>query len=111
MGGDAKNNVMKNCVAKFKLGNPEELINWRIQLNHAICNKPCKLSESQFYMVEMLLGGKALQHWCQFKSQVTEESSGKDEDDKEKGGKDEGQSSASAVTPVGITKDTDIKHI
>eukprot|EP00957_Ditylum_brightwellii_P130543 9958281-Ditylum_brightwellii.AAC.1 len=29
-GSDAKNYVTKNCVAKFKLGNPGELINWRI---------------------------------------------------------------------------------
>eukprot|EP00957_Ditylum_brightwellii_P165178 12576271-Ditylum_brightwellii.AAC.1 len=69
-------------------------------------------------MVEMLLGGKALQHWCQFKSQAMglsilrvldedeEESSGEDKDDEEKGKKDKGQSSASAVTPTGITKDT-----
>eukprot|EP00957_Ditylum_brightwellii_P129697 9893321-Ditylum_brightwellii.AAC.1 len=27
-------------------GNPKELINWRIQLNHVIQNKPCKLPES-----------------------------------------------------------------
>ena len=47
------------------------MINWRIRLNHVIENKPCKLPESQFDMVEMLLGGKVLQHWHQFKSQVT----------------------------------------
>eukprot|EP00957_Ditylum_brightwellii_P136726 10426515-Ditylum_brightwellii.AAC.2 len=28
------------------------------------------MPESQFDMVEMLLGGKALQHWQQFKSQA-----------------------------------------
>eukprot|EP00957_Ditylum_brightwellii_P035703 2707231-Ditylum_brightwellii.AAC.1 len=96
-GSDTKNNIMKNCVAKFKSGNPEELINWRIQLNHAIQNKPSKSPESQFDMVEMLLGGEALQHWQQFKSQATglpilgvldeedDKSSGEDKDDKEKG--------------------------
>eukprot|EP00957_Ditylum_brightwellii_P073746 5604673-Ditylum_brightwellii.AAC.1 len=95
-GGDAKNNITKNCVAKFKLGNPEELINWRIQLNHTIWNKPCKLPESWFNMVEMLLGGEVLQHWRQFKSQTMglpilgvldgndKESSGEDKDDEEK---------------------------
>eukprot|EP00957_Ditylum_brightwellii_P147912 11263006-Ditylum_brightwellii.AAC.1 len=62
-GGDAKNNVTKNCVAKFKLGSPEELIKWRTRLNYVIWNKRCKSLESQFDMVEMLLGGKALQHW------------------------------------------------
>eukprot|EP00957_Ditylum_brightwellii_P032815 2487615-Ditylum_brightwellii.AAC.1 len=66
----------------------------------------------------MLLGGKALQHWRQFKSQATglpilgvlnedeEESSKEDEDDKEKKKKDEGQSSTSVGTAAGITKDT-----
>eukprot|EP00957_Ditylum_brightwellii_P098834 7529576-Ditylum_brightwellii.AAC.1 len=39
-GGDAKNSITKNWVAKFKPGNPEELINWRIQLNHVIQIKP-----------------------------------------------------------------------
>eukprot|EP00957_Ditylum_brightwellii_P104802 7988494-Ditylum_brightwellii.AAC.1 len=34
MGGDVKNDVTKNPFAKFKSGNPEELINWRIWLNH-----------------------------------------------------------------------------
>eukprot|EP00957_Ditylum_brightwellii_P099689 7593964-Ditylum_brightwellii.AAC.1 len=62
-GGDTKNNVTKNCVANFKSGNPEELINWRIRLNHVIRNKLCTSPESRFDMVEMLLGGKALQHW------------------------------------------------
>eukprot|EP00957_Ditylum_brightwellii_P104458 7957680-Ditylum_brightwellii.AAC.1 len=71
-------------------------------------------------MVEMLLGGEALQHWCQFKSQVTglpilgvlggndKESSREDEYDKEKRKKkkDKRQSSTSVGTPVGITKDT-----
>eukprot|EP00957_Ditylum_brightwellii_P069879 5306861-Ditylum_brightwellii.AAC.1 len=57
-------------IAKFELGSPEELINWRIQLNHIIQNKPCKDAESCFDMVEMLLGGKAYQHWRQFKSQA-----------------------------------------
>eukprot|EP00957_Ditylum_brightwellii_P026010 1966584-Ditylum_brightwellii.AAC.1 len=33
-------NTVKNTVAKFKLGNPEELIGWRIRLNHVIQNKP-----------------------------------------------------------------------
>eukprot|EP00957_Ditylum_brightwellii_P020520 1547136-Ditylum_brightwellii.AAC.1 len=60
---DAKNNIMKNQVVKFKLGIPEELFNWRIWLNYVIWNKPCKLPESWFDMVEMLLGGNALQHW------------------------------------------------
>eukprot|EP00957_Ditylum_brightwellii_P025521 1929278-Ditylum_brightwellii.AAC.1 len=55
---------------QFKLGNPAELINWRIWLNHVIWNKPCKSHKSWFDMVEMLLGGKALQHWQQFKSQA-----------------------------------------
>eukprot|EP00957_Ditylum_brightwellii_P170473 12976190-Ditylum_brightwellii.AAC.1 len=67
-------------------------------------------------MVEMLLGGKALQHWRQFKSQAMDllilgvhdedddESSGEDKDDEEK--KDKGQSSTSAGTPAVITKDT-----
>eukprot|EP00957_Ditylum_brightwellii_P072639 5519374-Ditylum_brightwellii.AAC.1 len=118
--GDTKNNVMKNHVAKFKSGNPEELINWRIRLNHAIWNKPCKSPESQFDMVEMLLGGKVLQHWHQFKSWAMgvpilgvldgddEESSREDKDDKDKRKrtKDKGQNSTSAGTPVGITKDT-----
>eukprot|EP00957_Ditylum_brightwellii_P140998 10741835-Ditylum_brightwellii.AAC.1 len=40
------------------MGNPEELINWRIRLNHFIWNKLCKLPKSWFDMVEMLLGGK-----------------------------------------------------
>eukprot|EP00957_Ditylum_brightwellii_P158426 12058381-Ditylum_brightwellii.AAC.1 len=69
-------------------------------------------------MVEILLGGKALQHWRQFKSKATalpilgvldkdeEESSEEDNDDKEKEKKDKGQSSASAVPPAGITKET-----
>eukprot|EP00957_Ditylum_brightwellii_P127239 9701888-Ditylum_brightwellii.AAC.1 len=69
--GDVKNNITKNWVARFTSGNSEELINWRIQLNHVIQNKPCKSLESWFDMVEMLLGGKALQHWQQFKSQST----------------------------------------
>ena len=105
-------------MAKFKSGNRKELINWRIRLNHVIENKPCKLPESQFDMVEMLLGGKVLQYWQHFKSQVMglpilgvldkdeEESSGKDKDDKEKEKKDNGLSSASAVAPAGITKET-----
>eukprot|EP00957_Ditylum_brightwellii_P043010 3258041-Ditylum_brightwellii.AAC.1 len=38
--------------------NPEELINWRIWLNHVIQNKQCKSPESHFDMVQMLLGGK-----------------------------------------------------
>eukprot|EP00957_Ditylum_brightwellii_P193141 14706481-Ditylum_brightwellii.AAC.1 len=88
----------------FKLGNPKELINWKIQLDHVIWNKPCKSPESQFDMVEMLLGGKALQHWQQFKSQEMdlpifgvlnedeEESSGEEkEDDKEKKKNGKGQ--------------------
>eukprot|EP00957_Ditylum_brightwellii_P050325 3816560-Ditylum_brightwellii.AAC.1 len=66
-GGDAKNNIMKNRIVKFK----EEVINWRIWLNHAIQNKPYKTLESWFNMVEMLLGGKALQHWQLFKHQAT----------------------------------------
>eukprot|EP00957_Ditylum_brightwellii_P096988 7385860-Ditylum_brightwellii.AAC.1 len=57
-------------------------------------------------------------HWQQFKSQAIglpilgvldedeEKSSGEDKDGREKEKKDEGQSSASAVTPAGITKDT-----
>eukprot|EP00957_Ditylum_brightwellii_P055750 4224324-Ditylum_brightwellii.AAC.1 len=102
-GSDMNNNITKNCAAKFKSGNPEELINWRIWLNHVIQNKLCKLLESRFDMVEMLLGGKMLQHWQQFKSQVMglpilgvldeedEESSGEDGDDKEKEKKDKGQ--------------------
>eukprot|EP00957_Ditylum_brightwellii_P091245 6946912-Ditylum_brightwellii.AAC.2 len=69
-------------------------------------------------MVEMLLRDKALQHWGQFKSPAMglpilgvidedeEESSGEDKDDKEKGKNDKGQSSASAGTPAGITKET-----
>eukprot|EP00957_Ditylum_brightwellii_P033645 2550462-Ditylum_brightwellii.AAC.1 len=32
--GDVKQNVTKNTIVKFKLGSPEELINWRIWLNH-----------------------------------------------------------------------------
>eukprot|EP00957_Ditylum_brightwellii_P152987 11645108-Ditylum_brightwellii.AAC.1 len=64
------------------------------------------------------LGAKVLQHWLQFKSQVTglpilgvldkdeEESSEEDKDDKEKEKKDKEQSSASAVPPDGITKKT-----
>eukprot|EP00957_Ditylum_brightwellii_P170396 12970585-Ditylum_brightwellii.AAC.1 len=47
---------------QFKSGNLEELINWRTQLNHVIQNKPYKSPESLFEMVEMLLGGKALQY-------------------------------------------------
>eukprot|EP00957_Ditylum_brightwellii_P128112 9771556-Ditylum_brightwellii.AAC.1 len=69
-------------------------------------------------MVEMLLGGKVLQHWQQFKSQATdllilggldedeEESSGEEKDYKEKEKKDKGQSSVSVVTPAGIAKET-----
>eukprot|EP00957_Ditylum_brightwellii_P203392 15334409-Ditylum_brightwellii.AAC.1 len=68
--GDTKENVTKNTITRFKLGNLEELINWRIRLNHVIQNKPCKDAESCFDMVEMLLGGEALQHWRQFKSQA-----------------------------------------
>eukprot|EP00957_Ditylum_brightwellii_P030156 2282092-Ditylum_brightwellii.AAC.1 len=60
--GDANNNVTKKRIAKFKLGNPEELINWRIQINHIIWNKPYKMPKSWFDMVKMLLGGKVLQH-------------------------------------------------
>eukprot|EP00957_Ditylum_brightwellii_P064342 4883024-Ditylum_brightwellii.AAC.1 len=94
-GGDAKNNVTTNWVAMFELGNPEELINWRIQLNHDIWNKLCKSPESQFDTVEMLLGGKALQHWQQFKPHTADlpilgtldeddnKSSGEDKDDEE----------------------------
>eukprot|EP00957_Ditylum_brightwellii_P011040 836751-Ditylum_brightwellii.AAC.1 len=60
----------------------------------------------------MLLGGKVLQHWCQFKSQAAgllilgvldeedEESSGENGDDKAKEKKNEGQSSTSAGTPA-----------
>eukprot|EP00957_Ditylum_brightwellii_P093036 7084027-Ditylum_brightwellii.AAC.1 len=69
--GDAKQNVTNNTIVKFKLGSPEELINWRIWLNHVIRNKLCKDAESCFDMVEMLLGGDALQHWREFKSQAT----------------------------------------
>eukprot|EP00957_Ditylum_brightwellii_P128222 9779453-Ditylum_brightwellii.AAC.1 len=117
-GGNAKNNFMENHVAKFKSGNPEELINWRIRLNHVIQNKPCKLPESLFDIVEMLLGGKALQHWYQFKSQVTDllilgvlneddkKSSGEDKNDKGKKKKDKGQSSTNAGAPVGVTNNT-----
>eukprot|EP00957_Ditylum_brightwellii_P104207 7936917-Ditylum_brightwellii.AAC.1 len=66
----------------------------------------------------MLLGGKVLQHWHQFKSQATglpilgildkdkEESSEEDGVDKEKEKKDKRQSSASAVPQAGITKET-----
>eukprot|EP00957_Ditylum_brightwellii_P165794 12622717-Ditylum_brightwellii.AAC.2 len=69
-------------------------------------------------MVEMLLRSKILQYWQQFKSQATrllilgvldeedEESSRKEQDDKEKGEKDKGHTSTSAGTPAGITKDT-----
>eukprot|EP00957_Ditylum_brightwellii_P085520 6504890-Ditylum_brightwellii.AAC.1 len=69
-------------------------------------------------MVEMLLWGKVLQHWQKFKSQATglpilgnldkdeEESSKEGKDDKEKEKTDKGQSSASAVAPTGITKET-----
>eukprot|EP00957_Ditylum_brightwellii_P004733 359990-Ditylum_brightwellii.AAC.1 len=39
-------NTVKNTVAKFKFGNPEELIGWRIRLNDAIRNKPCKDASS-----------------------------------------------------------------
>eukprot|EP00957_Ditylum_brightwellii_P143527 10934946-Ditylum_brightwellii.AAC.1 len=39
-------NTAKNTVAKFKFGNPEDLIGWRIQLNHVIRNKPCKDANS-----------------------------------------------------------------
>eukprot|EP00957_Ditylum_brightwellii_P180571 13755070-Ditylum_brightwellii.AAC.1 len=118
IGSDAKNNITKNRVAKFKSGNPKELINWRIRWNHVIQNKLCKLPESRFDMVEMLLGGKVLQYWQQFKSQATglpilgvldedeEESSEEDKDGKEKEKKDKGQSSASVVAPADITKET-----
>eukprot|EP00957_Ditylum_brightwellii_P143826 10959582-Ditylum_brightwellii.AAC.1 len=47
---DAKQNITKNTIVKFKLGSPEELINWRIRLNHVIWNKPCKDAESCFDM-------------------------------------------------------------
>ena len=89
-GGNAKSNVTKNRNAKFKMGSPDVLINWRIWLSHVIQNKLCNTQDSQFDMVEILLGGKALQHWQQFKSQATglpilgvldkdeEESSGED---------------------------------
>eukprot|EP00957_Ditylum_brightwellii_P081201 6177487-Ditylum_brightwellii.AAC.1 len=64
-GSDAKNNVTKICVAKLKSGNPEELINWRIWLNHVIWNKA-------------------------FLDEEDEESGGEDRDDKEKEIKDKG---------------------
>eukprot|EP00957_Ditylum_brightwellii_P071327 5422032-Ditylum_brightwellii.AAC.1 len=100
-GGDVKNNVTKNCVAKFKSGNPKELINWRIWLNHVIQNKLCKLPESWFDMSQAkglpILG---------VLGEDEEESSGEDKDDKEKGKKDERQISASVVTLAGITKET-----
>eukprot|EP00957_Ditylum_brightwellii_P187847 14302417-Ditylum_brightwellii.AAC.1 len=63
-------------------------------------------------MVEMLLRGKALQHWQRFKSQGTglpilgvldeedEDNSGEGGNDKEKEKKDEGQSYTSAGTPT-----------
>eukprot|EP00957_Ditylum_brightwellii_P000100 7530-Ditylum_brightwellii.AAC.1 len=65
-----------------------------------------------------MLGGKALQHWQQFKSQAMdllilgildedeEESSREDKDGKEKEKKDEGQSSVSVVASAGITKES-----
>eukprot|EP00957_Ditylum_brightwellii_P147112 11201439-Ditylum_brightwellii.AAC.1 len=68
--GDANNNNTKNRIAKYKMGNLEELINWRILLNHIIGNKLCKMPESLFDMVEILLGGKTLHHWQQLKSQA-----------------------------------------
>eukprot|EP00957_Ditylum_brightwellii_P029019 2192575-Ditylum_brightwellii.AAC.1 len=93
--GGAKQTVTKNTIAKIKLGSPEELINWRIWLNYVIQNKPCKDAESRVDMVEMLLGGKALQHWRQFKSQATDlpilgyldgsEESSEEEEGKERG--------------------------
>eukprot|EP00957_Ditylum_brightwellii_P177554 13524322-Ditylum_brightwellii.AAC.1 len=101
--GDVKNNVTKNWAAKFKSRDPEELINWRIRLNHVIRNKPCKSPESWFDMVKTLLGGKVLQHQQQFKSQAmglpgskvfdenNKNSSREDKDDEEKKKKDKGQ--------------------
>eukprot|EP00957_Ditylum_brightwellii_P119778 9138490-Ditylum_brightwellii.AAC.1 len=93
--GDVTQNITKNTMAKFKLGSPEELINWRILLNHVIQNKPCKDAKSCFDMVEMLLGGEALQHWRQFKYQAMglpilgvldeREESSEEEEDKERG--------------------------
>eukprot|EP00957_Ditylum_brightwellii_P026518 2006405-Ditylum_brightwellii.AAC.1 len=66
----------------------------------------------------MLLGGKVLQHWQQFKSQAMglpmlgvfdeddKESSKADKDGEEKKKKDKGQSSTNVGTPAGIAKDT-----
>eukprot|EP00957_Ditylum_brightwellii_P030877 2339655-Ditylum_brightwellii.AAC.1 len=92
MGGDAKNNVTKNRITKFKIGNPEEFINWRIQLNYIIQNKPCKTPESQFAMVEMLLGDE-------------DEESSKEEEENNEGEKkkEQGQSSTIATSATGLT--------
>eukprot|EP00957_Ditylum_brightwellii_P003420 259356-Ditylum_brightwellii.AAC.1 len=46
-----KNNVMKNRMTEFKMGNLEEFINWKIWLNHIIQNKPYKMPDSQFDMM------------------------------------------------------------
>eukprot|EP00957_Ditylum_brightwellii_P065654 4979477-Ditylum_brightwellii.AAC.1 len=89
-----------------------------IQLNHVILNNLCKPPESWFDMVEVLLGGKALHHWQQFKPQVMnllildvfneddKDSNGEEEYDKEKKKKDEGQSFTSAGTSAVISRDT-----
>eukprot|EP00957_Ditylum_brightwellii_P187530 14281313-Ditylum_brightwellii.AAC.1 len=69
-------------------------------------------------MVEMLLGGKSLQHWQQFKSQAMgllilgvldeDEESSKEEEESDKGEKEkkQGQSFTSATSPAGLTQDT-----
>eukprot|EP00957_Ditylum_brightwellii_P201904 15327735-Ditylum_brightwellii.AAC.1 len=117
-GGDTTNNVMKNRIARFKMGNLEELINWRVWLNCFIWNKLCKTLESHFDMLEMLLGGKVLQHWQQFMFQVTglpilgvldenkESSNEEEENNKAEKKKELGQSSTSATSPAGLMQDT-----
>eukprot|EP00957_Ditylum_brightwellii_P034351 2606290-Ditylum_brightwellii.AAC.1 len=69
-------------------------------------------------MVEMLLGGKALQHWQQFKSQAMglpilgvldeceESSKQEEENDKAEKKKEQGQSSTRVMSPAGLTQDT-----
>eukprot|EP00957_Ditylum_brightwellii_P142317 10842852-Ditylum_brightwellii.AAC.1 len=57
-GGDAKNNITKKRIMKINMGSPEELINWRIRLNHVIKNKLCKISERQLIWWKCCLGAR-----------------------------------------------------
>eukprot|EP00957_Ditylum_brightwellii_P185178 14102177-Ditylum_brightwellii.AAC.1 len=73
---------------------------------------------SQFDMVEMLFGGKALQHWQQFKPQVMslpmlgilddDEESSKEEEENYKAEKkkEQGKSYTGATCPAGLMQET-----